>query len=41
MLEEEDNNDGTMVEGGEGGDEGVCMDGEDEPSYDLRYKYIR
>ena len=37
VLEDEDNNDGTMSEGEEGGDEDVCMDGEDKPPYDLKY----
>ena len=37
LLEEEDNNDGTMVEGEEGGNEGVWMGREDEPPDDLRY----
>ena len=37
VLEEEDENDETMSEGEEGEDEGLCMDGEDEPPDDLRY----
>ena len=37
VSEEEYNNYDTMVEGMEGGDEGVWMDGEDEPPGDLRY----
>ena len=37
MSEEEDNNDGTMTEWGEEGDEGVWMDGEYEPYDYLRY----
>ena len=37
VSEEEDNNDGTMAEGEEGYNEGVWMDGEDEPPDDLRY----
>ena len=35
-MEEEYNNGETMAEGGEGGDEGVWMDGEDDPPDDLR-----
>ena len=37
MSEEEDNNNETMSEGVEGDDEGVWVDGEDEPPDDLRY----
>ena len=37
VSEEEDNNCGTMAEGEEGDDEGVWVDGEDEPPDDLRY----
>ena len=37
VLEEEDNNGDTTTEGGEGGDEGVWIDGEDETTDDLRY----
>ena len=36
VSEEEDNNYGTMEESGEGDDESVCKDGEDEPPDDLR-----
>ena len=38
VSEEEDDNDDNMTEGEERYDEGVWMDGEDEPSDDLRYK---
>ena len=37
VLEEEDDNNENMAEGEEGGDEGIWMDGEDEPPDDLRY----
>ena len=37
VSEEEDNNDDTMEEGEEGGNEGVWMDGGDNPPDDLRY----
>ena len=37
VSEEEDNNDETMAEGVEGGDEQVWMDGEDDPPDDLSY----
>ena len=37
MLEEEDDNNETTSEGVEGYDEGVYMDGEEEPHDDLRY----
>ena len=37
VSEEEDNNNETMSEGEEGGDEGIWMDGEDNPPDDLRY----
>ena len=37
MSEEEDKNNGTMVEWEEGYDGGVWMDGEDDPPDDLRY----
>ena len=36
-MEEEDNNNGTTEEGMEGDDEGVWMDGEDQPPDELRY----
>ena len=37
VSEEEDENDETMEEGGEGDNEGIWMDGEDDPPDDLRY----
>ena len=37
VSEEEYEKSETMVEGVEGGNEGVWMDGEDEPPDDLRY----
>ena len=37
VSEEEDENNETMAEGVEGGNEGVCMDGEGKPPDDLRY----
>ena len=37
MSEEEDGNDETMSKREEYYDEGVCMDEEDEPPYELRY----
>ena len=37
VLEEEEDNNGTMIEGVEGYDEVVCMDGEDKLPGDLRY----
>ena len=37
VSEEEDNNGETMAEGLEGDNEGVYMDGEDEPPDELRY----
>ena len=37
VLEEEDENDETMAEGVEGGNEGICMDREYHPHDDLRY----
>ena len=37
VLEEEDNNNGTMAEREEGDEECVWMDGEDEPTYELMY----
>ena len=37
VLEEEDENYETMIEGEEGGDEGVCMDDEDDQPDDLKY----
>ena len=37
VLEEKDNNDETMTEGVEGNNEGVWIEGEDEPPDDLRY----
>ena len=37
VSEEEDDNDETMAEGVDRDNEGVCMDGEDDPPDDLRY----
>ena len=37
VSEEEDDNDEAISEGEEGGDEGVWMDGEDDPPDKLRY----
>ena len=37
VLEKEDNNDESMAEGGDRGDEGVWIDEEDAPPEDLRY----
>ena len=37
VSEEEDDIDETMPDGVEGDDEGVWMDGEDEPPDELRY----
>ena len=37
VSEEEDENNETMAEGVEGGNEGVCMDGEDDTPDELRY----
>ena len=37
VSEEEDNKKYTMIEGYEGVDEGVWIDGEDEPPDDLKY----
>ena len=37
VSEEEDENDDTMSEGEEGNDKGIWMDGEDDPTDELRY----
>ena len=37
VSEEEEDINETMVEGVEGGNEGVWMDGENDPTDDLRY----
>ena len=37
VSEEEYDNNETMAEGVEGDDEGIWMDGEVNPTYDLRY----